>query len=120
MTSLVLAAEPGPAPRPGHDPCRQVDFRFYVGVHQPRLAGPLTRRGFRVCLSANVLRDRAGGVPFLGCSDPWLLDSGAFTQVALRGGFETSPEDYAALIRRYAATGLLAAAARTICASQRH
>lgn len=92
------------------DPGPPADFRFYVGVHHPALGWPLTLRGFRVCLSANTLRGRAGDIPFLGCSEPWLLDSGAFTQVALRGGFESSPADYAALIRRYARTGLLAAA----------
>ena len=86
-----------------------VDFRFYVGVHHPRLAWPLTLRGFRVCVSANVLRDRLGDVPFLGCDAPWFLDSGAFTQVALRGGFERSTDDYAAMIRRFAGTGLIAA-----------
>lgn len=86
------------------------DFRFYVGVHHPRLAWPLILRGFRVCVSANVLRGRVGDVPFLGCSTPWFLDSGAFTQVALQGGFSQTPDDYAALIRRYARTGLIAAA----------
>jgi hypothetical protein len=84
------------------------EFRFYVGAHHPRLVWPLTLRGFRVCVSANVLRDRAA-VPFLGCDAPWLLDSGAFTQVALRGGFEQSTWDYAAMIRRFSGTGLIAA-----------
>jgi hypothetical protein len=87
-----------------------VNFRFYVGVHHPRLAWPLTLRGFRVCVSANVLRERICDVPFLGCDAPWLLDSGAFTQVVLQGGFVQSPQDYAAMIRRYARTGLIAAA----------
>jgi len=87
-----------------------VDFRFYVGVHHPSLAWPLTLRGFRVCVSANVLKGRLAEVPFLGCNEPWLLDSGAFTQVALRGRFDQSPEDYAAQIRGYAQTGLIAAA----------
>jgi len=88
---------------------RDVDFRFYVGVHHPRLAWPLTLRGFRVCVSANVLRNRVCDVPFLGCDEPWLLDSGAFTQVALRGGFTQSGRDYAAMIRRFGRTGLIAA-----------
>ena len=87
-----------------------IDFRFYLGVHHPRLAWPLTLRGFRVCLSANVLRDRVCDVPFLGCDEPWLLDSGAYTQVTLQGGFLQTPEGYAAMIRRYARTGLIAAA----------
>ncbi|HTX48150.1 MAG TPA: hypothetical protein VME40_02055 [Caulobacteraceae bacterium] len=85
------------------------DFRFYVGVHHPRLVWPLTLRGFRVCVSANVLRARVCDAPFLGCDAPWLLDSGAFTQVALRGGFDQSPRAYAAMIRCYARTGLIAA-----------
>lgn len=88
---------------------RDVDFRFYVGVHHPRLAWPLTLRGFRVCISANILRNRACEVPFLGCEEPWLLDSGAFTQVALQGGFSQSPQHYAAMIRRFGRTGLIAA-----------
>ena len=95
------------------DPSRpltaDVDFRFYVGVHHPRMAWPLTLRGFRVCVSANVLRGRSSDTPFLGCDDPWLLDSGAFTQVALRGGFTQSPKAYASMIRRYARTGMIAA-----------
>lgn len=88
---------------------RDVDFRFYVGVHHPRLAWPLILRGFRVCVSANVLRGRTGDIPFLGCDEPWLLDSGAFTQVALQGGFSQSPQAYAGMIRRYARIGLIAA-----------
>jgi hypothetical protein len=96
------------------DPSRPLtadaDFRFYVGIHHPALAWPLIHRGFRVCVSANVLRGRAGDIPFLGCGDPWFLDSGAFTQVALRGGYAQPPKAYAALIRRYARTGLIAAA----------
>ncbi|WP_068875706.1 MULTISPECIES: hypothetical protein [unclassified Phenylobacterium] len=66
-------------------------------------------RGLRVCISANVLRERVREVPFLGCDEPWLLDSGAFTQVALQRGFSHSPKAYAAMVRRYAATGLIAA-----------
>ncbi|MFC5342908.1 hypothetical protein ACETK8_20080 (plasmid) [Brevundimonas staleyi] len=110
MTSLALAREPAPPARDDRDPGPEADFRFFVGVHYPALAWPLTLRGFRVCLSAKTLVGRAGDAPFLGCSDPWLLDSGAFTQVTRRGGFDQSPSDYAALVRRYARTGLLAAA----------
>ena len=42
----------------------------------------------------------------MGCDEPWLMDSGAFTQVALRGGYDQTPQAYAALVRRYAGTGL--------------
>lgn len=85
-------------------------MRFYVGVHHPSMGWPLTLRGFRVCLSANVLVGRVGDIPFVGCSEPWLLDSGAFTQVTRHGRFLQAPHAYAALVRRYAATGLVAAA----------
>ena len=97
---------------PSYPLTRDVDFRFYVGVHHPRLVWPLTLRVVRVCVSADVLRDRVCDVPFLGCDEPWLLDSGAFTQVALQGGFSQSAEAYAAMIRRYAATSLIAAASQ--------
>jgi hypothetical protein len=97
-------------PVPAPSPTDAADFRFYVGIHHPHLGWPLTLRGFRVCVSANVLQGRAGDVPFVGCDAPWLLDSGAFTQVALRGGFAAPPSVYAALVRRYARTGLTAAA----------
>ena len=97
------------AARPQAAPVHDVDFRFYVGIHHPNLGWPLSPRGFRVCLSANVLRGRSGDLPFVGCDDPWLMDSGAFTQVALRGGYDHSPKAYAQLVRRYVATGLVAA-----------
>ena len=96
MTRPFRATAPA---RPPRAPARDVDFRFYVGAHHPAMAWPLTLRGFRVCLSANVLVGRAGDIPFVGCDAPWLLDSGAFTQVALRGGYTQSPEVYAALVR---------------------
>ena len=89
-------------------------MRFYVGVHHPYMGWPLTLRRFRVCLSANTLKDRAGDIPFVGCGEPWLLDSGAFTQVTLRGGFDQSPAEYATMIRRYARTGLVAAATQDL------
>ncbi len=69
-----------------------VDFRFYVGIHHPRMAWPLTLHGFRLCLSANVLRDR-GDTPFLGCDEPWLLDSGAFTRSPCGAGSNSRPMD---------------------------
>ena len=91
-------------------PVPDADFRFYIGVHHPAMAWPLTLRGFRVCLSANVLVGRTGDIPFVGSDGPWLLDSGAFTQVALHGGYAQTPKAYAALVRRYHRTGLIAAA----------
>ena len=37
------------------------------------------------------------------------MDSGAFTQLALCGGYDQTPQAYAALVRRYAGTGLVGA-----------
>ena len=37
----------------------------------------------------------------------WILDSGAFSEVARHGGYRISPADYAALIRRWASCGQL-------------
>lgn len=40
----------------------------------------------------------------------WILDSGAFTEVSRYGYYRTTPEEYAAEIRRWAGNGLLLAA----------
>ena len=58
------------------------DFRFYVGPHRPRMGWPPTLRGFRVCVSANLLRGCRRDIPFFSCGEPWLLDSGSFSNVA--------------------------------------
>lgn len=77
-------------------------MRFFVGVHHADMGWPLALRGQPVCISANTLRDRQGRIAFVGQSEPgWMLDSGAFTQITLRGAFEQTPAQYAALIRNY-------------------
>lgn len=76
-------------------------MRFFVGVHHPNDGWPLSLRGHPVCISANALRHRADRIAFVGQGDGWMLDSGAFTQVALKGGFEQAPEDYARLVRQF-------------------
>jgi hypothetical protein len=76
-------------------------MRFFVGVHRPRMGWPLSLRGHPVCISANVLAGRTGNVAFVGQSEGWMLDSGAFTQIALRGRFDQSPQAYAALVRQF-------------------
>lgn len=65
-------------------------MRFYVGMHQPSDAA----RVDRACISINRLRNRKSGFspPRLG----WMLDSGAFTEVAIHGGYRHSPQQYAA------------------------
>lgn len=75
---------------------------FYVGLHHPSSA-----RQFARCLvSVNVLKDRVGDFP----ASEWMLDSGAFTQVALQGGFSMSPVEYAAQVVRWSRVGKLVAA----------
>jgi hypothetical protein len=76
-------------------------MRFFVGVHHPNDGWPLSLRGHQVCISANTLRHRSGGIAFVGQYDGWMLDSCAFTQVTLKGGFEQTPDDYARLIRQF-------------------
>jgi hypothetical protein len=54
-------------------------------------------------VSVNRLRNR--GAPFeVG---DWVMDSGAFTSVALKGGYDHSPAEYAAQVRRWAGCGRL-------------
>ena len=77
-------------------------MQFFLGVHHADMGWPLSLRDVPVCISANTLRERQGRIAFVGQGDPgWMLDSGAFTQVTLKGGFEQTPADYAELIRRY-------------------
>lgn len=58
-------------------------------------------------ISYNRLRTRKCDIPGLG---PWMLDSGAFTEVTTHGGYRDGPEVYAAAVRRWARCGELQAA----------
>lgn len=58
-------------------------------------------------ISYNRLRDRKSDIPGIGA---WMLDSGAFTEVATHGGYRDGPEVYAAAVRRWARCGELRAA----------
>lgn len=81
-------------------------MKFFVGLHQPSDAGKV---GLPCMISINRLARRKSDFAV----GDWMLDSGAFTAVALRGGYESSPADYARQIRRWAGCGpLLAAAAQ--------
>lgn len=76
-------------------------MKFFVGLHQPSDA----KRFDRAFISVNRLRTRRAplGVP------EWIMDSGAFTEIAAYGRYRSTSEEYAAHIRRWAGTGLLAA-----------
>jgi len=76
---------------------------FYVGLHQPSDAA----RVARPCMvSVNRLRGRRSDFAV----GRWLLDSGAFTEVAIHGGYRDGPEVYARQAARWAGCGALDAA----------
>ncbi len=67
---------------------------FYVGLHQPSDA-PHFERAF---ISINRVRGRKKPVP----AKDWILDSGAFRELAQFGGYRHEPEEYAAEVNRLA------------------
>lgn len=77
-------------------------MRFYVGLHQPSDAQHFDR----CMVSVNRLRDRRGDFTVR----EWMMDSGAFTEVAIRGGYREGPEAYAEQVRRWRSCGTLVAA----------
>lgn len=79
---------------------------FYIGLHQPSDA----RHFGRSFISINRLRSRKKPVP----SSEWIMDSGAFTEIATHGRYRHGVEEYAAEINRWAypGSGLVAAVAQ--------
>jgi len=69
---------------------------FYLGSHQP---GWLARVEVPLFVSHRTLRTRRRLPRAAG---PWALDSGGFTELALHGGWQTSPAAYADAVARYA------------------
>jgi hypothetical protein len=80
-------------------------LKFFTGIHQPSDA----RRVPRPFISVNRLRPRRAMLK-LAPDAEWILDSGAFTMLALHGSYLDTPEDYAREIRRWAGSGRLLAA----------
>jgi hypothetical protein len=72
---------------------------FFVGLHHPSIAHHCPS----VMLSVNTLRRRKG--PFE--VQDWIMDSGAFMQIARHGGCPNPPEAYAAEIVRWSTNGNL-------------
>lgn len=83
-------------------------MRFFTGLHQPSDA----RHGFAAAfISVNRLRMRKAPMVV----GDWIMDSGAFTEVATYGRYRFGVEHYAEEIRRWATNGsgrLLAAVAQ--------
>jgi hypothetical protein len=79
---------------------------FYLGTHQP---GWLARVDVPLMVSHRTLRTRR---VLPRAAGPWALDSGGFTELALHGGWRTTPTQYADAVARYhAEVGRLAWAA---------
>jgi hypothetical protein len=76
--------------------------KFFVGLHQPSDA----RHFARSFVSVNRLRQRRSDF-IVG---DWIMDSGAFTEIATHGRYRTTVEEYAAQIHRWAKCGQLLAA----------
>lgn len=68
---------------------------FYLGTHRPNWMADTTVPLF---VSHRQLRNRRR---LDRCIARWALDSGAFTEVAGIGRFETTPAEYVAAVRRY-------------------
>lgn len=79
---------------------------FYVGLHQPSDA----KRFDRAFLSVNRLRPRRRAIG----AKAWIMDSGAFTEIATHGEYRHGVESYAAEILRWAypGSGLVCAVAQ--------
>lgn len=75
---------------------------FFVGMHHPSDA----KRVERAFVSVNTLRARKSHFPV----GDWIMDSGAFTEIAKYGSYRFPVSEYAAHIRRFADCGNLLAA----------
>lgn len=77
-------------------------MRFFVGLHQPSDAQHFDA----VFVSVNRLRTRKGAFAV----KDWILDSAAFSTIAMHGGYPHPVEEYATHIRRWTSNGHLLAA----------
>ena len=77
-------------------------MKFYVGLHQPSDA----KRFDLAFVSVNRIRGRKKP---LGAG-AWIMDSGAFTEIATHGRYRSSVEEYATEINRWAHDSALVAA----------
>jgi len=69
--------------------------RFWLGTHRPHWLGLTT---VPLMVSHQTLSTRRN-LPH--AQGPWMLDSGAFSEIATHGHFTTTPAEYAAAVRRY-------------------
>ena len=72
-------------------------MKFFVGVHQPSDAHQFDR----CMVSVNRLAKRKSDFAV----SEWIMDSGAFTQIAKHGKYTSEPEEYAEQINRWGRVG---------------
>ena len=77
-------------------------MRFFTGLHIPAHADKVDA----AFISINRIRKRKSAFPV----NDWIMDSGAFTEVASHGGYRVTAEQYAAEIKRWVGNGNLIAA----------
>jgi hypothetical protein len=77
-------------------------MKFFVGLHQPSDA----RHFARAFISVNRMRERKKTI---GAGE-WIMDSGAFTELATYGRYRHSVEHYANVINRWSVDPALVAA----------
>ena len=77
-------------------------MRFFVGLHQPHVAGNFDA----AFISVNTIRNRKSFFP----ANDWIMDSGAFSTILKHGHYPDSPAVYAQTIRRFRDCGNLLAA----------
>lgn len=70
---------------------------FYLGTHRPSWLWNV--HDVPLFISHRQLRERK--TPFPRATTRWALDSGGFTELKLYGEWRTTPEEYAAAVRRY-------------------
>lgn len=69
--------------------------KFYLGTHKPHW---LSTPHVPLFISHQVLRNRKS---FPVSDGPWVLDSGAFSEIARQGYYSQSPAIYASYVKRY-------------------
>lgn len=79
-------------------------MKFFVGLHQPSDA----KHFDRAFISVNRLRTRKAPIG----ARKWIMDSGAFTEIAAHGEYRSTVEEYAAEVQRWVGKGMLAAVAQ--------
>lgn len=90
---LVVGCSDGKGP----STMRTWDERFYLGIHKPHWLGCLL---VPACVSRNALAARKR-LP--RAQSAWVLDSGGFSELSLRGAWTVTAEQYVSDVRRFAA-----------------